>query len=189
MQRCRSTTRLFSCSTTKVYIVYKNTSLKQQLFPLTKLLVWAVIEVMIQRRTLLIILLLFFSSLALDARDAILARLSYQLPVHASIGQVVQVQQGSAEEKTMQALESAYSQVWVDGYVPASLRQAFVYTYDSLLVSLLPVKEVQIGKAVKRDVLFEVPFAVYQPSYRTGTMIWTPDEAGDWVLLSLTVSQ
>lgn len=110
-----------------------------------------------------------------------------QLPSDASIGQIVRGEEGSAEAITRQALMASYGPAWLEQYVSAVLRKAFTNTYDQQLVSLLPANQVQVGKAVVRSDLYEVPFCVHEPDYRWGTMVWNRGEDERWVLLAIKI--
>jgi len=110
-----------------------------------------------------------------------------QLPSDASIGQIVRGEEGSAEAITRQALMTSYGPGWLEEYVSVVLRKAFTNTYDQQLVSLLPANQVQVGKAVVRSDLYEVPFCVHGPDYRWGTMVWTRGEDERWVLLAIKI--
>nr|WP_319475181.1 hypothetical protein [uncultured Sphaerochaeta sp.] len=110
-----------------------------------------------------------------------------QLPSDASIGQIVKGEEGSAEAITRQSLMESYGPAWLEEYVSEVLRKAFTNTYDQQLVSLLPAKQVQVGRAVVRSDLYEVPFCVHKPAYRWGTMVWTRGEDASWVLLAIKV--
>ncbi|MGD9927910.1 MAG: hypothetical protein AB7S66_10210 [Sphaerochaeta sp.] len=110
-----------------------------------------------------------------------------QLPSDASIGQIVRGEEGSAEAITRQALMASYGPAWLEQYVSAVLRRAFTNTYDQQLLSLLPAKQVQVGRAVVRSDLYEVPFCVHEPDYRWGTMVWNRGEDERWVLLAIKI--
>lgn len=127
--------------------------------------------------------------LPLTAQEATSFHEAYeaQLPSDATIGQIVRGVAGSAEEITHQALEESYGPVWLERYVSEVLRKAFTNTYDKQLASLLPAKHVQVGRAVVRSGLVEVPFCVHTPNYRWGTMVWTNNEDTGWVLLAIEV--
>ena len=110
-----------------------------------------------------------------------------QLPSDASIGQIVNSEEGSAEAITRQALMNFYGPGWIEEFVSEVLRKAFTNTYDQQLASLLPAKQVQVGRAVVRSDLYEVPFCVHEPDYQWGTMVWTRSEDERWVLLAIQI--
>lgn len=109
------------------------------------------------------------------------------LPLDRNIGQIVEIQAGSVEERGMQALSESYSLSWIESYIPSSMRTGFVYTYDRILASHLPLQQLQIAEAIKRGHLYEVPFCYHEPTYGYGTMTWMQNEDGAFVLLSLTL--
>jgi hypothetical protein len=103
------------------------------------------------------------------------------------IGQIVRGEAGSAEEITKQALGEPYGPVWLERYVSEILRKAFANTYNEQLVSLLPAEQVQVGRAMVRSGLYEVPFCFHSPIYHWGTMVWTSNEKDEWELLAIEV--
>ncbi|MGH0053057.1 MAG: hypothetical protein ACQ5SW_06690 [Sphaerochaetaceae bacterium] len=135
--------------------------------------------------TLLIVL--SFPLVAMETRE-FQAEYEPLLPLDATIGQIVEGEPGSAEEATREALGGTYSPAWIERYVSETFRKAFVNTYETLLLSLLPADQLQVGKATIRTNLYEVPFCIHMPVYRWGTMGWTRDEAGKWVLLTVSVN-
>ncbi len=136
---------------------------------------------------LLIMLILFIVPLTANEAKSFQEAYEAQLPNDATIGQIVRGEVGSAEEVTRQALGESYGPAWLEDYVSEVLRKAFTNTYDQQLVSLLPAKHVQIGRAVVRSDLYEVPFCLQTPTYRWGTMVWTRNENDGWVLLAVKV--
>ncbi len=110
-----------------------------------------------------------------------------QLPIDATIGQIVEGEEGSVEAVTKEALAASYGPQWVNQYVTDVLRKAFVSTYGDLLGSLLPAKQIQTGRAKVRGNLYEVPFCLHEPVYRWGTMVWTREEKTDWYLVAVAV--
>lgn len=129
-------------------------------------------------------LALMLSMLSLAA-----APTSYILPINRDIGQVIEVEPGTIEAYAKQALSVAYTPEWVESYVPPSLVQGFVHTYDAILASLLPVSTIQMGRAIHRTHLWEVPFAIIEEPYRWGSMVWMDQSDGRWALLSISISE
>lgn len=115
--------------------------------------------------------------------------LHYQLPVDVFSNQVVELDELSVEEHTRSALQRSFDSTWLAAYVPQSILSAFVTSYAGILDSKLPASQVQIGKARRRASLWEVPFSVHHPSYYYGTFVWTENDQGAFVLLSLSVNQ
>ena len=114
---------------------------------------------------------------------------SYLLPINRDIGQIVEPEETGIEHYAQRALASPYSLAWVDAYVPPSLAAGFVHTYNDLLSSLLPASGIQMGRAVQRTHLWEVGFAVTEPTYRWGSMVWMDQSDGRWALLSISISE
>ena len=110
-------------------------------------------------------------------------------PLDRNIGQIIEIQSGTVEEIGKQALSESYSLAWIETYVPSSMRTGFVYTYDRVLASHLPLQQLQIAEAVKRGHLFEVAFCYHEPTYGYGSMTWMQNEDGAFVLLSLTLHE
>jgi hypothetical protein len=136
-----------------------------------------------------LLIIAMFCVVSLSANETLSFPETYeaQLPSDASIGQIVRGEEGSAEAITRQALMASYGPAWLEQYVSAVLRKAFTNTYDQQLVSLLPANQVQVGKAVVRSDLYEVPFCVHEPDYRWGTMVWNRGEDERWVLLAIKI--
>ncbi len=145
------------------------------------------IEGMKECFSLLILVLLCVVPLSANETLSFPEAYGAQLPSDASIGQIVSGEEGSAEAITRQALMNSYGPGWLEEYVSEVLRKAFTNTYDQQLVSLLPAKQVQVGKAVVRSDLYEVPFCVHEPDYQWGTMVWTRSEDERWVLLAIKI--
>jgi hypothetical protein len=137
--------------------------------------------------SLLILLHLFIVPLAADETNSFQEAYDAQLPTDAMIGQIVRGEAGSAEEITKQALREPYGPVWLERYVSEILRKAFANTYNEQLVSLLPAEQVQVGRAMVRSGLYEVPFCFHSPIYHWGTMVWTSNEKDEWELLAIEV--
>lgn len=114
---------------------------------------------------------------------------SYLLPINSDIGQVIEGESGTIESYAKEALTTAYTPEWVERYIPPSLMQGFVHTYDTLLASMLPVSTLQMGRAIHRTHLWEVPFAIIEPAYRWGSMVWMDQSDGRWALLSISISE
>ena len=111
------------------------------------------------------------------------------LPLDRNIGQIVEIQDGSVEERGLQALSESYSLSWIESYVPSSMRTGFVYTYDRILASHLPLQQLQIAQAIQRGHLYEVPFCYHEPTYGYGSTTWMKNEDGAFVLLSFTLDE
>lgn len=114
---------------------------------------------------------------------------AYLLPINSDIGQVVEGESGTIESYAKEALTTPYTPEWVERYIPPSLVQGFVHTYDATLASLLPVSTIQMGRAIHRTHLWEVPFAIIEPAYRWGSMVWMDQSDGRWALLSISISE
>ncbi len=114
--------------------------------------------------------------------------LEYQLPFDEYIKQVVEEDPSSVEEQTRRALQSSYGPSFI-AFVPQSVQSAFVATYNDILASILPASNIQIGKARERNNIFEVPFSIHQELSLYGTFVWTKNEEGQFVLLSLSINQ
>ena len=134
-----------------------------------------------------ILLCLCVVPLAADETNSFQEAYDAQLPTDAMIGQIVRGEAGSAEEITKQALGEPYGLVWLERYVSEILRKAFANTYNEQLVSLLPAEQVQVGRAMVRSGLYEVPFCFHSPIYHWGTMVWTSNEKDEWELLAIEV--
>ncbi|MDD3058348.1 MAG: hypothetical protein PHY87_02925 [Sphaerochaeta sp.] len=132
-----------------------------------------------------LLLCLLVLPLAADVQSAF----SYLLPLDTTIGHVVDPAEGSVELLTSQALQSSYDLAWLDRYVPVELHQSFVYTYDQVLSSLLPCKQVLIGEATLRGSLYEVRFRILADTAATGSCVWYLEEHGRMFLLSLTLDR
>ncbi len=138
----------------------------------------------IKRLALLALLLALVTS---PLASAVQSAFSYLLPVDSTIGQVIEPEEGSVELLTLQALGSPYDPAWLESYVPGELHQSFVHTYDQLLASLLPIRDVLIGKAILRGTLYEVPFRTLSGRLATGSFVWYLDEDGETFLVSLSL--
>lgn len=136
-----------------------------------------------------LLIIVIFCLVPLSANETLPFHEAYeaQLPSDASIGQIVRGEEGSAEAITRQALMNTYGPGWLGEYVSEVLRKAFTNTYDQQLVSLLPAKQVQVGRAVVRSDLYEVPFCVHEPDYQWGTMVWNRSEDARWVLMAIQI--
>lgn len=134
------------------------------------------------------LLSLFLALVMAPLAAGVQSAFSYILPADITIGQVVEPKQGSVEMLTLQALGRPYDPAWLESFVPAELHQSFVHTYDQLLSSLLPCKQVLIGKATLRGTLYEVPFRTLSDRLATGSFIWYLDEDGQTFLLSLSLT-
>ncbi len=142
---------------------------------------------MVHKRTMKKTRLLLYFICVLFAPTALLAvnfPLEYQLPFDTYIKQVVEEDPSSVEEQTRRALQSSYGPSFI-ALVPQSIQSAFVATYNDILPSILPASNIQIGKARERNNIFEVPFSIHQENYLYGTFVWTKNEEGQLVLLSL----
>lgn len=137
----------------------------------------------VRSRNCILVLLIGLASFPLFANPSSL------LPIDLNVGQIVEGLPGSVEEKAEEALSRSYSLAWLESYIPSSMRIGFVHTYDRLLASLLPVRQLQIAKANVRGTLFEVPFCYHEPHYGYGSMTWMQNEEGAFVLLSLSVHE
>lgn len=111
------------------------------------------------------------------------------LPLDQNIGQVIEAEPNSIEQTAKTALSQSYSLSWIETYIPASMRTGFVFTYDRLLASLLPLKQLQVAASIQRGHLFEIPFCYHEPTYGYGSMTWMLNEDGHFVLLSLSVHE
>ncbi len=133
-------------------------------------------------------LMLFLFTQTLVFATANPALVAYQLPYDQYIGQVVEPIQGSAEWMTQKALGEQYSLAWIETYVPQALAQGFVFTYQKQLSPILPAEHIQLGKAVERGELYEVPFICTDgPSLLWGTFVWMKEaQDGDLQLVSLS---
>lgn len=114
---------------------------------------------------------------------------SYLLPINSDIGPIVEGDAATIEGYARQALTTPYTLEWVEAYIPPSLAQGFVITYGELLSTILPVPRIQMGKAIQRTHLWEVPFAIIEPTYRWGSMVWIDQDDGRWALLSISISE
>lgn len=117
------------------------------------------------------------------------AQTEYLLPIDSHIGQIVLPEPGSVEYQAHVALSSPYSLTWIETFVPEFLRSGFTFAYDDLLSGLLPVSQLQIGRAMQRGHLFEVPFTYHEPYNGWGTTIWMLNEDEHFVLLSISLEQ
>ena len=111
------------------------------------------------------------------------------LPLDQNIGQVIEAEPDSIELTAKTALSQSYSPAWIETYIPSSMRTGFVFTYDRLLASLLPLKQLQVAASIQRGHLFEIPFCYHEPTYGYGSMTWMLNEDGHFVLLSLSVHE
>lgn len=111
------------------------------------------------------------------------------LPLDQNIGQVIEAEPNSIEQTAKTALSQSYSLSWIETYIPSSMRTGFVFTYDRLLASLLPLKQLQVAASIQRGHLFEIPFCYHEPTYGYGSMTWMLNEDGHFVLLSLSVHE
>ncbi len=135
------------------------------------------------KRDCILLAALFFSYFPL------LSSPIHLLPLDQNIGQVIEAEPNSIEQTAKTALSQSYSLSWIETYIPASMRTGFVFTYDRLLASLLPLKQLQVAASIQRGHLFEIPFCYHEPTYGYGSMTWMLNEDGHFVLLSLSVHE
>lgn len=135
------------------------------------------------KRNCILLAALFFSCFPLLSSPIPL------LPLDQNIGQVIEAEPNSIEQTAKTALSQSYSLSWIETYIPASMRTGFVFTYDRLLASLLPLKQLQVAASIQRGHLFEIPFCYHEPTYGYGSMTWMLNEDGHFVLLSLSVHE
>ena len=135
------------------------------------------------KRDCILLAALFFSCFPLLSNPIPL------LPLDQNIGQVIEAEPNSIEQTAKTALSQSYSLSWIETYIPSSMRTGFVFTYDRLLASLLPLQQLQVAAALKRGHLFEIPFCYHEPTYGYGSMTWMQNEDGRYVLLSLSVHE
>lgn len=135
------------------------------------------------KRNCILLAALFFSYFPL------LSSPIHLLPLDQNIGQVIEAEPNSIEQTAKTALSQSYSLSWIETYIPASMRTGFVFTYDRLLASLLPLKQLQVAASIQRGHLFEIPFCYHEPTYGYGSMTWMLNEDGHFVLLSLSVHE
>ena len=135
------------------------------------------------KRDCILLMVMFFSCFPL------LSSQNPLLPLDQNIGQIIEAEPNSIEQTAKTALSQSYSLSWIETYIPSSMRTGFVFTYDRLLASLLPLKQLQVAASIQRGHLFEIPFCYHEPTYGYGSMTWMQNEDGRYVLLSLSVHE